>query len=52
MGGMAIALGYSVLSFAADGSAAVWPVDPMEAAVARMGRPLDSWERTQYLDEE
>ena len=41
-----------VLSFGEDGTAAVWPIDPMAAAEARKGRELYGWERAQYLDED
>ncbi len=41
-----------ILSISADGSAAIWPVDPLPAVESRMGRPLYDWERRQYLQED
>jgi WD40 repeat protein len=34
-----------VISASADGTARVWPVDPLPAALARKPRELDDWER-------
>ena len=41
-----------ILSISVDGSAAIWPVDPLPAVESRMGRPLYDWERRQYLQED